>query len=68
MPFIQIEIIEGRTREKKVKMVKDVTDVVAEALECPKEAVKICIREMQPDHYAVAGTVWSDLENKPYKL
>jgi 4-oxalocrotonate tautomerase family enzyme len=45
-----------------------VTDVVAEALECPKDAVKIVIREMEHDHYSVAGIPWSDNKEQPYKL
>ena len=67
MPFIQIEILKGRTKEKKFKMIKDVTDVVAVALECPKEVIKIVIREMEQEHWAVGGIHYSEQE-KTYKL
>lgn len=67
MPFIQIEILKGRTKEKKFKMIKDVTDVVAVALECPKEVIKIVIREMEQEHWAVGGIPYSEQE-KTYKL
>ena len=67
MPFIQIEILKGRTKEKKLKMMKNVTDVVADALECPKDVVKICVREMELEHYSVAGIPYSEKE-LPYKL
>ncbi len=68
MPFIQIEILKGRTKEKKIKMMKNVTTVVADALECPEDAVKICIREMELEHYCVAGIPWSEKKELPYKL
>lgn len=62
MPILQIEILKGRTLEQKREMVKKVTDVVSETLNCPKEAVRIIIREMEFDNFAHAGKLRSDNE------
>jgi 4-oxalocrotonate tautomerase len=60
MPILQVEILKGRTLEQKREMVKKVTDVVTETLDCPKEAVSIIIREMELENFAKAGVLKVD--------
>lgn len=60
MPILQVEILKGRNLEQKREMVKRVTDVIAETLNCPKEAVTIIIREMEPEHLVKAGVLKID--------
>jgi 4-oxalocrotonate tautomerase len=60
MPILQIEMLKGKTVEQKRKMVSKITDAVTEALNCPKEAVTIVIREMESEHYATAGVLRVD--------
>ena len=62
MPILQVEMLKGRTIEQKRNMVKKVTDAVTETLECPKEAVRIIIREMELENFASAGVLRADNE------
>ncbi|KKB36933.1 4-oxalocrotonate tautomerase [Bacillus thermotolerans] len=55
MPFIQINIIEGRTPEKKERLIREVTDKVADILESPVQNVRVMINEMPPEHWGIAG-------------
>ncbi len=59
-PILQIELLKGRTVEQKREMVRKVTDAVTETLNCPKEAVRIIIREMEFDNFAKAGVLEVD--------
>jgi len=62
MPILQVEILKGRTIEQKRNMVRKVTDAVTETLDCPEEAVRIIIREMELENFASAGVLRSDNE------
>ena len=60
MPIIQVEMLKGRTVEQKRAMVEKVTQAVAETVNCPKEAVKIIIREMDLENFAQGGVLKCD--------
>jgi 4-oxalocrotonate tautomerase len=60
VPILQVELLKGRTMEQKREMARKVTDAVSEALSCPKEAVRIIIREMELENFAHAGVLRSD--------
>jgi 4-oxalocrotonate tautomerase len=60
MPLVTIKIIEGRTKEQKKGMAKDVTDAIAKNIGCPPSAVQIDIVEMKEDNFAVGGKMWSE--------
>jgi 4-oxalocrotonate tautomerase len=62
MPILQAEILKGRTVQQKRNMVKKVTEAVTKTLDCPKEAVKIMIREMELENFASAGILRADHE------
>jgi len=62
MPILQVEMLKGRTIGQKRNMVKKVTDAVTETLDCPKEAVRIIIREMELENFASAGVLRADNE------
>lgn len=57
MPIIEITLIEGRSIEKKVKMIEAVTDAVAETLEAPLESIKVVVREVPKWHFGSGGKV-----------
>ncbi len=60
MPIIQVEMFKGRTVEQKREMVKEVTEAVSRTVNCPKEAVRIIIRDMEFENMAVAGVLKCD--------
>lgn len=55
MPFVHIELFEGRTQEQKTKLAKEVTEVVARNTGAPVEAIHVILRDMEEGTYAVGG-------------
>lgn len=60
MPIIQVEMLKGRTLEQKRALAEKVTQAVVETANCPKEAVKIIIREMDFENFSEAGVLKCD--------
>jgi len=60
MPILQVEMLKGRTVEQKRAMVEKVTEAVAETANCPRDAVKIIIREMEYENFAQGGVLKCD--------
>ncbi|HAQ41391.1 MAG TPA: 4-oxalocrotonate tautomerase [Clostridiales bacterium] len=60
MPIIQVEMLKGRTLEQKRALAEKVTQAVVETAKCPKEAVKIIIREMEFENYSQGGVLKCD--------
>ena len=60
MPIIQVEMLKGRTLEQKRALVEKVTQAVVDTANCPKEAVKIIIREMEFENYSQGGVLKCD--------
>ena len=55
MPFIQINLIEGRSVEIKEELIERMTVLTAEVLNRPKTSVRIMINEVKPEHWGIAG-------------
>jgi 4-oxalocrotonate tautomerase len=55
MPIVEITLIEGRTPEKKEKLIARVTDAVIEAIEAPRESIRVILREIPGEHFGVGG-------------
>lgn len=55
MPIVEITLIEGRSKEQKRALVKEVSEAVVSSIGAPIEAVRVIIREIPPEHFAVGG-------------
>lgn len=60
MPFVTVKMLPGRTDEQKRNLVKKVTEAVSETTGASEDKVTVFIEEMQPNHYGVAGKLFSD--------
>jgi 4-oxalocrotonate tautomerase len=60
MPFVQVDMLEGRTLEQKREMVKKITEAITQTANCPAEAVSIVVREVPKQNIAKAGILMSD--------
>lgn len=60
MPIIQVELLKGRTVEQKRAMTEKMTQVMVDTVDCKKEAVRIIIREMESENFAIAGVLKCD--------
>lgn len=55
MPFIHVEMIEGRSREQKEALVKEVTEVVSKYTGAPTEHIHIIIQEIKAENLGQNG-------------
>ncbi|MDR3591896.1 MAG: tautomerase family protein [Negativicutes bacterium] len=60
MPFVQIDLAEGRTVEQKREVAKKITEAICEVFQCPAEAVGITMRDLPRTNFAKAGKLLSD--------
>ncbi|WP_339481318.1 2-hydroxymuconate tautomerase family protein [Pseudomonas sivasensis] len=54
MPIAIINIIEGRSDEKKQALIDSVSRAIAQSLDAPLESVRVLVQEY-PDHLWAAG-------------
>ncbi|OLO26681.1 4-oxalocrotonate tautomerase [Alkalihalophilus pseudofirmus] len=55
MPFIQVNILRGRSPEQKEKLIREMTNVAMDVLDAPEQAVRVMIQELEPEHWGIAG-------------
>jgi len=60
MPMIHVEMIEGRTKEQRQTLAKELTDGTCRALGCKPEAVQIILTDIKKENWAEAGKLFSD--------
>ncbi|MCR1927686.1 4-oxalocrotonate tautomerase [Enterococcus gallinarum] len=60
MPFIHVELVEGRSQEQLTNMMKEITEAVHKNTGAPKEHIHVIINEMKKGQYAVNGD-WNNL-------
>jgi len=59
MPYIQVNMVEGRAQEQREKLTKAITDAVVEILKVDKENVWIEFNDMPKTHFATGGILRS---------
>jgi len=59
MPIVQISMIQGRTAEKKEELIKKVTDAIVDALQVPKDKVRIILNELPKENLGRGGVPFS---------
>lgn len=55
MPFLWVELLEGRSEETKRRLMEELTETVVRVTEAPKETVRVVIREHSRKDWAVGG-------------
>lgn len=55
MPYVNIQIIRGATREQKAQLVKDVTDSLVRVLGKKPEHTHVVIQEINEEDWGFAG-------------
>ncbi|MFA9413086.1 MULTISPECIES: 4-oxalocrotonate tautomerase [unclassified Streptococcus] len=55
MPFITIDLFEGRSQEQKDQLAQEVCEVVSRIAKVPKEAIHIFINDMPEGSYYPHG-------------
>jgi len=65
MPYVNIQILRGATREQKAQLVKDVTDSLVRVLGKKPEHTHIVIQEINEDDWGFSGVLTDELRKKP---
>ncbi|MGV3060921.1 4-oxalocrotonate tautomerase [Streptococcus hyovaginalis] len=55
MPFVKIDLFEGRSQEQKDQLAREVTEVTSRVAQAPKEAIHVIINDMPEGTYYPAG-------------
>lgn len=56
MPIIEVTLVEGREPAQLRDLITRLTDAAVEAVDAPRESVRVILREVPPTHFA-AGDV-----------
>ncbi|EFQ57719.1 4-oxalocrotonate tautomerase [Streptococcus downei] len=55
MPFVKIDLFEGRTQDQKIELAREVTEVVSRVANAPKENIHVIIRDLPEGTYFPHG-------------
>jgi 4-oxalocrotonate tautomerase len=56
VPLVEVTLATGRTPQQLRALITALTQAVVDAVDAPKDAVRVVLREVQPTHWA-AGDV-----------
>jgi 4-oxalocrotonate tautomerase len=60
MPMITVDMFPGRTAEQKRALVHELTEALVRTCDVKREGVWVVLREVQPENWAIGGTLASD--------
>ncbi|MDR7077555.1 4-oxalocrotonate tautomerase [Neobacillus niacini] len=60
MPIINVQMIEGRPKEKVAEVIQNITNTVSETLGAPKETIRVIVTEIPKTHWGKAGKPMSE--------
>jgi 4-oxalocrotonate tautomerase len=60
MPYVNIQITQGATREQKAQLVREVTDSLVRILDKKPEHTHIVIQEIAEENWGFAGMLTDD--------
>lgn len=55
MPIVTIKLLEGRSREQKTALMREVAAAVVNSLGVAPPAVRVLLEEVPPEHWSVGG-------------
>ncbi len=55
MPFVHIDVLEGRSPEMLETMIERVSQAVAESLDTPIDRVRVMVNEIPPHLWGIGG-------------
>ena len=55
MPMIVVRILQGRPPEKIEALIEALTEATVQALDAPKESVRVIVEEVPKTHWGIGG-------------
>ena len=59
MPFVRIDLVRGRDKAALMRLVEEVSRVVADTLDTPIDRVRVMVSEVDPDLWGIGGVPYS---------
>lgn len=63
MPIVEVSLASGRSPEQIRSLISHLTAAVVESIGAPLEAVRVLVREVSPDHWAVGDTTLAERQS-----
>ena len=60
MPTLHVELFEGRTKEQKAELARELTQVFVRVLGSKPEGVDILFVDVKKEDWATGGVLWSE--------
>jgi 4-oxalocrotonate tautomerase len=64
MPFVNIRILEGHSKERKDEIARRVTETISEVAKVPKEVIWVVFEDVTADDWYVGSSRVSELQKK----
>ncbi|MBN8219360.1 MAG: 4-oxalocrotonate tautomerase family protein [Spirochaetes bacterium] len=64
MPYVNIQITKGATRDQRSQLVREVTDSLVRILNKRPDQTHIVIQEIEEDHWGFGGMLTEDYKKK----
>ncbi|WP_321370301.1 4-oxalocrotonate tautomerase family protein [uncultured Desulfuromusa sp.] len=55
MPYVELNLTTGATKEQKAQLVEGITDLLVTILDKNPSSTQIVIKEFQPDSWGISG-------------
>lgn len=65
MPYVNVQILQGATRDQKAAIVKDITDSLVRNLGKKPEHTHIVIQEFADENWGFGGMLTADWKKRP---
>ena len=59
MPYVRVEMIEGRSEEKKAELARRITETMVDCAGVSAESVFVVFEDVKAENWAVGGTLIS---------
>jgi 4-oxalocrotonate tautomerase len=67
MPYVNVQITKGASREQKARIVKDITDTLVNTLSKKPEHIHIVLQEIEDENWGFAGQLTDDWKKSQKK-
>ncbi len=64
MPYVNIQITEGASRQQKAHLVRDVTDSLVRVLQKKPEHIHVVIQEIEDENWGFEGLLTDEWKKK----
>ena len=64
MPYVNIQILEGASREQKAQLVKDATDSLVRVLDKQPEHIHVVVQEFAEENWGYAGLLTDEWKRR----